>query len=91
MTEYNNELRGVLFKNEDKQTDKHPDYRGQATIEGVEYFLDVWINESQKTGKKFLSCSFKKKDKQPGAKIPRKPTQPKSGTGFDDMDDDIPF
>jgi hypothetical protein len=33
MPEYDNNNRGVLFKNTDKKTDKHPDYTGTATIE----------------------------------------------------------
>lgn len=35
---------GVLFKNNRKQTDKHPDYTGSYTDgDGNEYFLDAWI------------------------------------------------
>jgi hypothetical protein len=28
------ELSGVLFKNDRKTADKHPDYKGRATIDG---------------------------------------------------------
>lgn len=87
---YDNELKGVLFKDEERKSDKHPLYTGSATIDGVEYFMDAWVNKSEKTGKSFMSLKFKAKDKQSGAKQSAK-TQPKTNTGFDDMDDSIPF
>jgi len=87
---YDNELKGVLFKDEARKSDKHPLYTGSATIDGVEYFMDAWVNKSEKTGKSFMSLKFKAKDKQPGTK-PTPKAQPKTNTGFDDMDDDIPF
>jgi hypothetical protein len=63
MTEYSNELRGVLFKNDRKEKDTHPDYKGSAEIEGVEYWLSAWIKTSTKG--KFMSLSFKAKDEAP--------------------------
>jgi len=90
---YDNAMKGVLFKDEARKSDKHPLYTGSATIDGVEYFMDAWVNKSDKTGKSFMSLKFKAKDKQPGTKGtgPGTKNPPKTGTGFDDMDDDIPF
>lgn len=34
---------GRLFKNEDKKSDKHPDYSGDALIDGQAYFMDAWL------------------------------------------------
>lgn len=51
---YDETNRGVLFRNEDKKTDKHPDYTGKINIEGAEFRLAGWIKTS-KSGKKFLS------------------------------------
>ena len=50
------DLSGVLFKNTEKKTEKHPDYQGDATINGQTYRLAAWI----KTGKKgkFMSLAF---------------------------------
>ena len=30
----NDQLRGVLFKNDPKQEDSHPDYKGETTVKG---------------------------------------------------------
>lgn len=97
---YDNELRGVLFKNKDKQDgDKKPEYTGSATVNGVDYFMDAWINASE-SGRKYMSVKFKAKDKQ-AAKPQARPAgnsyaDAKSGKGkpataFDDMDNDPPF
>lgn len=76
--QYDNELRGVLFKNEDKQSDSHPDYKGSATVEGVDYFLDAWINTSD-SGRKYMSLRMKAKDKQPSRQDqPRQANKPQT-------------
>jgi len=46
---------GVLFKNDRKQTDKHPDYTGDITLDGVTYWLNGWKKDGQKGT--FLSLS----------------------------------
>ena len=57
MTEYDNNNSGVLFKNNDMKTDKHPNYTGKATIDNKEMYMSAWINES-KNGKSYLKISF---------------------------------
>jgi hypothetical protein len=69
---------GLLFRNDNKETSKHPDYKGSATIAGTEYWLSAWIKEGKRG--KFMSLSVKPKDA--GA------TKPKSTFG-DDMNDEI--
>lgn len=61
MTQYDNNMRGVLFKNNKKESDKHPDYKGEVNIEGIEYWQSAWINED-KNGKKYMSQKFEKKE-----------------------------
>lgn len=58
--EYDNTNRGVLFKNEKKESDRHADYRGNINIDGKEFWLDAWIKKS-KAGKNFMSLSVKPK------------------------------
>lgn len=60
MTEYDNTNRGALFKNDDKQSDRHPDYKGSLNVNGQEFWLDAWIKTSKK-GVKFMSVSVKPK------------------------------
>lgn len=65
--QYDNELKGALFKNDEKQDgDTSADYKGSATIGGVDYFMDAWINVAQ-SGRKYLSVKFKAKQKQGGS------------------------
>lgn len=88
--QYDNELRGVLFKNDEKEAgSSHADYRGNATIEGVDYFMDVWVNAAE-SGRKYMSVKFKAKNKQKqAAPAPAPKTQPRSRV--EDMDSDVPF
>jgi uncharacterized protein (DUF736 family) len=58
--EYDNTNRGALFKNDKKESDRHPDYRGSINIDGKEFWLDAWLKTS-KAGKKFMSLSVKPK------------------------------
>ena len=89
MTEYDNNCRGVLFKNDRKaEGDKKPEYTGSLNVDGVDFFLDAWLKVG-KSGAKFMSVSVKRKDKQTTAAPVAKPTP--AGSGFDDMDDDVPF
>ena len=62
------EGQGSLFKNDKKEKDSHPDYRGDCTVNGVKCWISAWI----KTGKngKFMSLNIQPKEKdgrqQPG-------------------------
>lgn len=52
---------GVLFKNDRKTDDRHPDYKGNALINGQEMDIGAWVKESAKTGQKFFSLSIRPK------------------------------
>jgi uncharacterized protein (DUF736 family) len=84
MAEYSNENSGALFKNEKKDTDKHPDYAGKINVNGKELRLAAWVREG-KAGK-FMSLKVseltQKQEVKPAAKA--------SGS-FEDMPDDLPF
>ena len=74
---------GVLFRNDKKENDRAPDYKGNVMVDGNEYWLSAWIKEG-KTGK-FFSFSFKPKDAAPQT---RSRVETKAPTG---IDDEIPF
>lgn len=47
----------VLFKNENKANENHPDYKGTITIDNVEKKLVAWVKTS-KNGLKYLSLTI---------------------------------
>jgi uncharacterized protein (DUF736 family) len=59
---YDNTNRGALFKNTKKRPDKKdPDYTGNMNVDGAEFWMDAWLEES-KDGKKYMSVRVKPKD-----------------------------
>ena len=71
---------GVLFKNDKKEQEKHPDYKGSIMVDGTEYWLSAWIKEG-KSGK-FMGLAVSPKDAQP----------PTSKPALKNLEDsDIPF
>lgn len=78
---------GILFKNNRKDKDTHPDYTGNATIDGRDYWISAWLKEGAKG--KFFSFAFKPKDDAPAKAAPVAPPQRQSLR--QEMNDDIPF
>lgn len=56
MADFDNTNRGVLFKNDKKESDKHPDYTGTINVHGQEFRLAAWIRDA-KSGTKYMSLS----------------------------------
>lgn len=72
---------GIISQNKDKQNDRHADYKGEAEVDGVSYWISGWLKEGKRG--KFLSLAFKPKD-----------TQRRAGEESQvrhDEDDDMPF
>ena len=84
--QYDNSNRGAIFKNEDKQQDNHPDYKGSLNVNGVDMWVSGWLKTSEKTGKKFMSLSVKVKEDKPvkQASSPKRPV-------VEIDDSDVPF
>jgi len=72
---------GVLFKNDRKDSEKHPDYKGSLIVGGQDYWLSAWIKEGK--GGKFMGLALSPKEPQ------EKPSERSKSTGFDD--EEIPF
>ena len=48
---------GAIFKNENKTTDKHPEYKGKVLVNNKEMEIALWLKTSAK-GVKFFSVSL---------------------------------
>jgi len=68
---------GVLFRNDKKETGNHPDYKGNITVGGKDYWLSAWIKEG-KSGK-FMGLAVSPKEEYKA-----KPSERSKATGFDD-------
>lgn len=85
MAEYDNNLRGALFKNDRKETEKQPDYTGNVEVEGQKYNMAGWMRKSQK-GQAYMSISLSVPQPQGAAPMPSQANHSSSS-----MDDEIPF
>lgn len=66
---------GSIFRNDRKEKDTHPDGKGSAVIDGVDYWVSSW-NAVDKNGNPYRKLSFTAKDAAPqAAPAPRKPSQ----------------
>ena len=86
---YDNTNSGMLARNENRKTDKHPEYSGSLNVEGVDYWVSAWVNEGKPggkmEGKKYFSIKINRKEQNVGGTVRSAPT------GFRDDFDDIPF
>lgn len=90
---------GVLFKNDKKQSNNHPDCKGSTTINGVEYWVSGWWKQGR-SGQRFLSLAYTPKNQQGNyggnQGQPQQQQQQQGGFGGDNQNqnnnmDDVPF
>lgn len=58
--QYDNRNRGVLFPNDKKETENHPDRKGTLNVEGKDYWFSAWDKVSAK-GDPYISVSIQEK------------------------------
>lgn len=80
---------GSLFKNDRKESDTHPDYKGSALLNGVDHWLDAWINTA-KDGSKYMSLKFKPKEARQGGGGSQ-PARNYTPSPVELDDDEVPF
>lgn len=57
MADYDNNMRGVLFRNDRQENEKQPGYTGKIEIDGVEYRLSAFsVDERGEERQVFRSC-----------------------------------
>lgn len=82
---------GSLFKNDRKEKETHPDYKGSGMVNGVEVWVSAWRKTSS-NGKPFLSMSFQEKEQQGQAPVRQAPARQAPAPQADpDFDSDLPF
>ena len=86
------DMNGALFKNDKKGVATRPDYTGSATVNGVALYLSAWIKTSQKTGQKYMSLAFRRRDDAPMTEASLgKAVASGPAAAVPDPDDAIPF
>lgn len=80
--EYDDTNKGILFRNDKRNSDKSPEFNGSINVDGTEYWLSGWVRES-KSGNKFFSLSVQPKEQKQAPK----PQQRK----FEANVEDVPF
>ena len=78
---------GQLNKNTFKKTENHPDYRGDAVIDGKPKILSAWVKTNVK-GEKYLSMSIQDPYDKEEVKTESIPVRAEQS---DLADDDLPF
>ena len=77
----NRDNSGVLFRNDKRENEKAPNYKGNITVGGQDYWLSAWIKEG-KSGK-FMGLAVSPKEDYQPKQAPKK-------SNFDDLDS-LPF
>jgi len=67
--QYDNNMKGFLWRNDQKKSEDSPEFKGHITINNVKYWQSAWVRES-KNGRKYFSQLFtpvepKEQDRQP--------------------------
>lgn len=74
------DMSGSLWRNDDRKSESHPEFGGEAMIDGVAYYMNAWVNTA-KNSKRYFSIKFK-------PKVERRREQPPIQ---EDLEDEIPF
>ena len=71
---------GVLFKNDKIENERSPNYKGNITVNGQDYWLSAWVKEG-KSGK-FMGLAVSPKEEYQPKQAPKKASI---------ADEDLPF
>jgi hypothetical protein len=85
--------RGAIWKNEKKETDKHPDFTGSINVDGHDYWLNGWRRPADASAKApSMKFTVRRKDGKPQQQAPQQAQQPRSDMQKRaEMDDEIPY
>ena len=88
---YDNTNRGAIWKNDRKEKDTHPDFKGELNVEGVTCWVSAWKRRPEDPkNRPALSFSIRRKEDQPA--LAPEPAQQQAPVQQDSFDDEsIPF
>lgn len=86
---YDDTNRGAIWKNENKATDNHPDFKGNLNVNGQDFWVSAWKRRPDDNPKS-PALRFSIQPKTPAAVPQEKPKLPQK-TEQPDFEDDIPF
>jgi len=67
MAEFDNTNRGQVWRNDKRETDSHPHFRGDLNVDGVEYWVSAWKRGEDANPKApLLKFSIKRKEDSVG-------------------------
>jgi uncharacterized protein (DUF736 family) len=87
---FDNTNSGALFKNDKKQSDKHPDYRGTVNVNGTDFWISAWL-KSSKAGAKYMSLAVQPKEAQQAPAQRETAPARQAAAPVAGFDDDIPL
>lgn len=80
--------RGAIWKNEKKETDKHPDFTGSINVDGHDYWLNGWRRPPDASAKApAMKFTVRRKDGKPQQQEQPRTQQQKRA----EIDDEIPY
>jgi uncharacterized protein (DUF736 family) len=88
VADYDDTNRGALFKNDKKESDRHPDYRGSINVGGKEYWLSSWLKTSAK-GTRYMSLAVTEKEAAHSAGVAK--AKEAVSDFHEELGDEIPF
>jgi hypothetical protein len=73
MPDYDNNMTGIISKNDRKEKETHADIKGKCEIDGKDYYIDGWLKQRKDGSGHFYSLRFKAMDDSsaPAASSPK--------------------
>ena len=102
MSQFDNSNKGGIWKNDRRESETHPHFKGNAEVGGIDYWVSGWLrNKDGNPNAPAMKFSFTPKETQAPRQPPQQSTQMAQAKeavmagmdkGPDDaFDDDIPF
>lgn len=82
---------GSIFRNDKREKDTQPQMKGDALIDGVEYWVSAWTNQSQNSGERYQALKFTRKDEAAEKGMASVKATTGMAPASDIVEDDIPF